>query len=186
MNDESCSDVGCPLVSVVIPVYNKERFLPDALLSFNEQTYKNIEWIIVDDGSTDASSDICRSWRARRGYIRLIKKENGGASSARNEGLRHARGEYVLFCDADDAQDPGAIEALVAAALSERADVVLSAIKRINQDGDERNLFVCDNHSASSEEALKEWLRGGRQRVRTQSWFGGNFLFATRSASRRV
>ena len=149
-----------PLVSVVVPIYNKAPFLTDALRSFERQTYGSVEWVLVDDGSTDASGDICRSWKPGHGSARFLQKENGGASSARNEGLRHARGEYVLFWDADDAQDPNAIEKMVAAALAAHADVAVSAIRRIEQDGREVDLFTCEEHKSCAEEALSEWLRG--------------------------
>lgn len=148
-----------PLVSVVVPVYNKAPFLPDAFRSFDMQTYENVEWVIVDDGSTDASRDVCLLWKPKRGTSRVICKENGGASSARNEGLRRAEGEYVLFWDADDVQDQNAIDRMVGAALDEDADVVVSAIKRIEGDGREQDLFVCERHVAHAEQALIEWFQ---------------------------
>ena len=154
------ADVTLPLVSVVVPVYNKAQFLPDALRSFERQTYENVEWVIVDDGSEDESGEICRSWRPGRGAVCFLQKSNGGASSARNEGFRHARGEYILFWDADDVQDPSAIEKMTRAALDNRADVVVSAIKRIDLNGAERCLFTCDVHKTNSEDALLEWLYG--------------------------
>lgn len=149
-----------PLVSVIVPVYNKAHFLPDALQSFERQTYENVEWVIVDDGSEDKSGLICRSWMPQHGTVCFLQKSNGGASSARNEGFRHARGEYVLFWDADDVQEASAIEKMVNAALIEKSDVVVSAIKRTGQSGNVRNLFTCTAHKANSEDALLEWLYG--------------------------
>lgn len=145
----------------MVPVYNKRQFLCEALRSFDRQTYGRIEWILVDDGSTDGSGDILSSWAPRSGESRIVSKENGGASSARNEGLRRAHGEFVLFWDADDLQDPRAIERMVAAAYHDHVDVVVSAIRRIRRDGSERDLFTCEEHVVSSEQAIEEWLRGG-------------------------
>lgn len=90
------------LVSVIIPVYNVEAYLGECVLSVCEQTYSNIEIILVDDGSTDTSGIICDEWKKRDSRIQVIHKMNGGLSSARNAGLDIARGEYIYFCDSDD------------------------------------------------------------------------------------
>ncbi len=90
------------LVSVIIPVYNVERYLDACVASVCSQTYQNIEIILVDDGSTDRSSEICEEWAERDDRISVIHKKNGGLSSARNAGLDSAKGAYVLFVDSDD------------------------------------------------------------------------------------
>ncbi|MDR3126098.1 MAG: glycosyltransferase [Rickettsiales bacterium] len=89
-------------VSVIIPVYNVEKYLSQCLESVVGQTYKNLEVIIVDDGSTDGSTEICRAWAKRDRRIRVIRQENVGVASARNAGLDAATGEYVHFIDSDD------------------------------------------------------------------------------------
>ncbi len=91
-----------PLVSVVIPAYNAERFLPSTLESALAQTYPNFEVIVVDDGSVDETANIVEYFSRKDSRISLIKKENGGVSSARNLGIRKASGQYVAFLDADD------------------------------------------------------------------------------------
>lgn len=91
-----------PLVSVIIPVYKVEKYLNQCVDSVLAQTYQNFEIILVDDGSPDNSGAICDDYAAKDNRIRVIHKENGGASSARNVGLREARGEYVQFLDSDD------------------------------------------------------------------------------------
>ncbi len=91
-----------PLVSVIIPVYNGERFLADALRSVLAQDYRPIEVLVIDDGSTDASAEI-----AQRHEVRYFRQDNAGAPSARNLGLTHARGELVALLDADDLWLPG-------------------------------------------------------------------------------
>lgn len=91
-----------PLISVLIPVYNVEKYIRRCLDSVAAQTFTNWECILVDDGSPDASGKICDEYAAKDSRFRVIHKENGGVSSARNAGLDVARGEYVTFCDSDD------------------------------------------------------------------------------------
>ncbi len=90
------------LVSVIVPVYNVERYIKECIESILQQTYKNIEVIVVDDGSPDKSAAIISKISKKDPRVRLITKENGGVSSARNVGLDNANGEYVVFVDADD------------------------------------------------------------------------------------
>ena len=90
------------LVSIIIPVYNVEAYLDRAVLSACNQTYRNTEIILVDDGSTDRSGEICDMWQKKDSRIRVIHKENGGLSSARNAGLDIATGDYIYFLDSDD------------------------------------------------------------------------------------
>ena len=100
------------LVSVVVPVYNVEKYLDRCVQSILKQTYSNIEIILVDDGSTDNSGSMCEDWKARDGRIVAVHKENGGLSDARNYGLRHASGDYVCFIDSDDFVDSRFVEIL--------------------------------------------------------------------------
>ncbi len=100
------------IISVVIPVYNKEAQLSRCLDSVLAQTYTKLEVILIDDGSSDSSAEICREYEARDERIRLICKENGGASSARNRGIEEAKGDYIGFVDADDWIEPGMYETL--------------------------------------------------------------------------
>ena len=90
------------LITVIIPVYNVEKYLKECLESIINQTYKNLEIILIDDGSTDASGEICDEYSKRDNRIRVVHKANGGLSSARNLGLDIANGEYVTFIDSDD------------------------------------------------------------------------------------
>ena len=89
-------------VSVVIPVYNVEKYLSQCLDSVLSQSLEEIEVIVVNDGSTDGSSNICRQYSKRDKRIRLIEKENGGLSSALNVGIDLASGKYIIFLDSDD------------------------------------------------------------------------------------
>lgn len=93
------------LVSVIVPVYNVEKYLRDCLNSILAQTYSNIEVILINDGSKDGSGFICDEYAAKDSRIKVLHKENGGVSKARNAGIRIARGEYLSFVDADDTLD---------------------------------------------------------------------------------
>lgn len=112
-------------VSIVVPVYNVEEFLPECLDSLIGQTYKNIEIICVDDGSTDGSSAILKEYAKKDKRIIVVKKKNGGLSSARNAGLNKCKGDYVMFCDSDDAFAPTMCEKMVGAL--ERSDCDFAA-----------------------------------------------------------
>lgn len=90
------------LISIIIPCYNQGKYLTDTLVSVYQQTYKNWECIIVDDGSTDHTPEIAREWCAKDDRFCIVKKDNGGLSSARNAGLKIAKGEYIQFLDSDD------------------------------------------------------------------------------------
>lgn len=91
-----------PLISVIIPVYKVEGYLDECLLSVCGQTYKNLEIILVDDGSPDKCPQMCDAWADKDNRIKVIHKENGGLSDARNAGMDIARGEYITFVDSDD------------------------------------------------------------------------------------
>ncbi len=105
-----------PLLSVIVPVYNAERFLRKTVGSIQAQTVEDLEILLVNDGSRDRSPEICRELAKADPRIRVFDKENGGASSARNVGLAHARGRYLGFVDADDWIHPDMYENLLAGA----------------------------------------------------------------------
>lgn len=99
-------------ISVIVPVYNKAKYLNRCIDSLVEQSFDHIEVILVDDGSIDNSFEICNAYAKSDARVRVIKKENGGASSARNVGIREARGRYLMFVDADDYVEKTACENL--------------------------------------------------------------------------
>lgn len=112
------------LVSVIIPVYNVEQYLRECVDSVLAQTYENFELILVDDGSTDTSGELCDTYQKKDSRILVIHQENGGLSEARNAGLAKARGKYVYFLDSDDWFLPETLEFLIGKAEGEGADVV--------------------------------------------------------------
>lgn len=99
-----------PQVSIIVPVYKVESFLPKCIESIQNQTYKNWELILVDDGSPDNSGKVCDEYAKGDSRIRVLHKENGGVSSARNLGLENIKGEWVTFVDADDWLDANTLE----------------------------------------------------------------------------
>lgn len=125
-----------PLVSVVLPIYNVEAFLDRCISSVVQQTYLNLEIILVDDGSPDRCPQICDDWAQKDSRIKVVHKENAGLGMARNTGIEHATGQYISFVDSDDYLDPETIEDAVNHALKHSADVVLFGRKWINQHGE--------------------------------------------------
>lgn len=123
-----------PLVSVVIPCYNAAKTLAATLESVLAQSYRPIEVIVVDDGSSDGSVALARSFAPR---VTVVVQKNGGPASARNEGIRQCRGEYIAFLDADDLWLPEklAVQVPVAAAFGKPA-LVFSAVERVREDGE--------------------------------------------------
>ncbi len=89
-------------VSVIVPIYNSEKYISECIESILNQTYENFELILIDDGSKDSSGDICRKYENQDKRVRYIYKENGGVSSARNYGIQCAKGDYIVFVDSDD------------------------------------------------------------------------------------
>ena len=91
-----------PIVSVVVPIYNGERYLRDSLDSLLAQTFQDFEIICVNDGSTDSSESIINEYAERDSRVKIVNQTNGGVASARNAGIENAEGRYLLFCDDDD------------------------------------------------------------------------------------
>lgn len=120
-----------PLISVIIPVYNVGNYLIHTINSAINQTYRNLEIILVDDGSTDRSGDICEDYANKDSRIRVIHQDNAGLSAARNAGVHDSSGEYVTFLDGDDLLASEAIKILLDAALKYGADVVTSSYRRV-------------------------------------------------------
>lgn len=114
-----------PNVSIIVPVYGVERYLPRCVDSILAQTYGDFELILVDDGSPDGCPGICDAYGAKDDRVVVIHQENGGVSSARNAGLDLVRGTYIAFCDGDDYWDPRYLENLVNWAGEQQADMVI-------------------------------------------------------------
>ena len=128
-----------PAVSVIVPVYNTEKYLEECIRSLTEQTLSSLELIFVDDGSTDASPKILERYRARDPkHIRVITQKNAGQGKARNVGLAAATGEYVGFVDSDDYVDRRMYAAMYTRAGSEELDLVECDFHYLEEDGREK------------------------------------------------
>lgn len=114
-----------PIISIVVPVYNAQHYLDECMASLIGQTFQSIEMVCVDDGSSDDSLSMLQSYAAKDSRVRVFGKENGGASSARNYGLDHVRGDYVMFVDADDFIAPQTCQVLYDTARRDAADIVV-------------------------------------------------------------
>lgn len=114
-----------PSISIIVPVYNTDKYLCKCLGSILAQTYTNWEAILVDDGSTDKSGKICDEYAAKDKRFKVIHQNNGGVSVARQTGLDNATGDYIIHCDPDDWIEPTMLELLISKAIKEKADMVI-------------------------------------------------------------
>lgn len=123
-----------PLVSIIVPVYNVEKYLKKCVQSIINQTYKNLEIILVDDGSSDNSGKICDEFAQKDNRIKVIHKINGGQADARNKALDIMNGEWVSFVDSDDFIDKFHIENLYLQAIKNNSDICVCGFKIVNED----------------------------------------------------
>lgn len=123
------------LISIIVPVYNVEAYLPQCIDSLLAQTHPNLEIILVDDGSTDNSGAICEEYAAHHNNIIVVRKENGGASSARNAGIALANGEYLGFADGDDFVDKTMFRTLLEAAVNQNVSISACGRYITSEDG---------------------------------------------------
>lgn len=127
-------------VSVIIPMYNVEKYAAECIESVINQTYGNLEIILVNDGSTDSTLEICREYAEKDSRITVINKENGGPTSCRAAGRKAARGEYIYFSDSDDMLYPGLIEKLLNACIGNNAEVAVCSYEKFG--GEERQIKI--------------------------------------------
>jgi len=148
-------------ISVIIPVYNAAKFLPKCIDSVLNQTYKNLEIILVDDGSTDESGKISDEYSYKDNRVRVIHKENGGSGDARNKGIKAATGKYIGFIDSDDYIETDMYEILLKTLYAYDADIVECAFYRIKKD----NITLPPKYSSGTPEqfnvsqAMEELIR---------------------------
>jgi glycosyltransferase involved in cell wall biosynthesis len=135
-----------PLVSVIIPLYNNEIYFPDCLKSILMQSYKNIEIIIIDDGSKDDSGKIADEFAKQDSRIKVIHKENEGVSKARNLGLQFSNGEYICFVDSDDILDQLFIEKLYNCITQYKCDIAICEMQFVTVSGDKRTITGGTNY----------------------------------------
>ena len=149
------------LISVIVPVYNVAQYLEKSIASIQQQTYQNLEIILIDDGSTDESGRLCEQIAEQDERVLVYHKENEGLSQARNDGLEQAHGDYVIFIDSDDYIHPEMITSLYQQLVKEDADVSSCGVMNVYannespQSTNQDDYFVCD-----TETFLKEYLIG--------------------------
>lgn len=124
-----------PLVSIIVPVYKVERFLDECVAGLVGQTYRNLEILLVDDGSPDRCPAMCDAWAAKDARVQVIHKTNGGLSDARNVGLANATGDCIYFVDSDDAVEPELVERCVTTMVDYAADLVMFQFDTISETG---------------------------------------------------
>lgn len=125
-----------PKVSVIVPVYNVEKYIRRCLDALIAQSYKNWEAILVDDGSFDGSSEICDEYAHNDKRFVVVHQENGGVSKARNSALRASTGKYIAFSDADDYYQPQMIESLVNAIVCEEKDIAMCGYSFVDENNE--------------------------------------------------
>lgn len=123
-----------PLISIIIPVYNAEKYLNACINSVLKQTYSNIEVVLVNDGSKDSSGDICNQYKSKNSRIKVVHLENGGVSRARNKGVELCNGDYICFIDSDDTIEPNYIKDFKDL-IEENIEVYIQGTNIIRQDG---------------------------------------------------
>lgn len=148
-----------PLISVVVPIYNVEKYLERCVDSIINQTYKNIEILLINDGSKDSSYEICKNAQNKDKRITTFSKENGGLSDARNYGLERAVGEYICFIDSDDYINPKMIEKLYEQIEEKNSDIAIVHYNIVN-DGEVNNQEITDlkenTYEYNSESAIRQ------------------------------
>lgn len=147
-----------PLISVIVPVYNVEKYLKKCVDSITSQTYKNLEIFLVDDGSTDSSGQICNEFEKNDARIKVIHKKNGGLSDARNAGLDRAKGQYYAFIDSDDYIQDNTIEIMLNAIKKNKSEIAVCNMIRFLEEGETVQFYCPTDH---------EVLYQGNQRYKT-------------------
>lgn len=149
------------LISIIVPVYNVEKYLEECIDSILNQTYKNLEIILVDDGSTDKSGIICEDYAKIDSRIKVIHKKNGGLSDARNVGIDKALGEFIIFVDSDDYIDKDMCQILINYVCEYNVDIVSCNFKKVfdnNIEEDNITYFKEKIKILTKEEVLKEYF----------------------------
>ena len=148
--------MGLPIISVIIPVYNVEPFLCRCLDSITNQTYKHLDIILVNDGSTDQCGTICDDYAAKDSRIRVIHQKNGGLSDARNAGLDIAKGNYILFVDSDAWIEKEACETIITTAEEQHADLVWFDRREVFPSGEIRTLGLSPSGEIEKSEMMRK------------------------------
>lgn len=156
-----------PLISIIVPVFNVEAYVEKCIDSLIIQSYRNIEIIIVDDGSTDRSGEICDRYKEKDSRIMVVHKSNGGLSDARNIGINMARGEYVSFVDSDDWVARDYVSEMYKLMVQTNSDITFCKFKKISKIKESKRKTEEVHKIYFKEEAIKQLLY---QRISTSAW----------------
>ncbi|HJA32853.1 MAG TPA: glycosyltransferase [Candidatus Mediterraneibacter merdigallinarum] len=148
------------LISVIVPIYNVEQYLNQCLQSICSQSYKNLEIILVDDGSSDRCPELCDVWAEKDSRIRVIHKQNGGLSDARNAGMVCAKGEYIAFVDSDDWIEKDLYQKLWSELHQNNAQIAACGIVKVFETTSEEQKIYSKQKIFTNEEALQTLLKG--------------------------
>lgn len=151
VDDRSRRTVERPLLSIVVPVFNTSKFILRCVASILDQRLEDLELILIDDGSSDGSSEICDAIAERDSRVLCLHQPNGGVSSARNVGMEVARGKYLWFCDSDDIVKEGALETLFDCLHDNSPAMVAFPVEQVDEDGNVLGLIPCPKPSKSPE-----------------------------------
>lgn len=152
-----------PLISVIIPVYNVEKYLKKCVESVSSQTYKNLEIILVDDGSIDESGKMCDEFALKDYRIKVVHKDNGGLSSARNAGLDIASGQYISFVDSDDYISESYLDFLYNRIIEDHSEIVISGYTTCYEKNDIQKKFSSNTNEVINKIQFWEWLVFGNR-----------------------
>lgn len=139
------------MISIIVPVYNVEKYLDRCIQSILNQTYKNYELILIDDGSSDHSSEICDSYANNYQHIKVIHKKNEGLGLTRNVGITNANGNYIMFIDSDDTIHPDLLK-VCNEELSKGYDTIIFGYNRINENDQITSTFQYEDKSYKGKE----------------------------------
>lgn len=162
------------LVSIIVPIYNVEDYLEKCIESLLDQTYRNIEILLIDDGSTDNSGRMCDSYAEKNNKIRVVHKKNGGLSDARNAGINIAQGDFFAFVDSDDYVEKNYIRAMLDCAIKYDADIVTCQYEKVWNDLPQYHVNESTSCIFSSKDALLD-LFSDKSSIYPMAW---NKLYA--------
>lgn len=148
------------LISVIVPVYRVEQYLEKCIESIVNQTYSNLEILLVDDGSPDRCPELCDAWAERDTRIRVVHQPNGGLSAARNSGMAAATGEYIGFVDSDDYLAPDMYEKLLQLSIESGKDISACGVQMLWENSERAAVLTSDfSGTLTNEEAMEEIIK---------------------------
>ncbi len=155
MNEQKESMESKTLISVIVPVYNAEKYLKKCIDSILSQTYGDLEVILVDDGSIDKSSEICDQYAGENNRVIVIHQENKGVSAARNRGIACAKGDFFAFIDGDDYVSPNMIEHMYSRIVQDYSDLAICGYEKVDEEGHVLNVATIPDAIVSGSQAIQ-------------------------------